>query len=42
MRDREDQRRQIVTEVAAGTDGLCSPRHQTHLEPLFLELNGIL
>ena len=26
----------------AGTDGLCSPRHLTHLAPSFLELNDIL
>ena len=26
----------------AGTDGECSPRHQTHYEPSSLELNGIL
>ena len=25
-----------------GTDGYCSPRHQTHCEPSLLELNGTL
>ena len=34
----------IAAAVLVGTDGLstCSPRHQTHFEPSFLESNGIL
>jgi hypothetical protein len=26
---------------AVGTDGLCSPRHESHMEPSFIELDGI-
>jgi hypothetical protein len=28
--------------VGVGSGKYCSPRHQTHFEPLFLELKGIL
>jgi len=32
----------VCLSVVVGTDGKCSPRHQTHFEPSFLELISIL
>jgi hypothetical protein len=42
-RDRE-QRAALggVEARVVGTDGLCWPRHHTHFEPSFLDLNDIL
>jgi hypothetical protein len=34
--------RQAAADPAVGTNGLCSPRHQSSIEPSVLELVGIL
>ena len=38
----DKEEKAFILEGEAWTDGQCSPRHQTHFEPSFLELNGIL
>ncbi len=38
----DELRRASELSSAVETDGQCSPRQQSHFEPSFLELNGIL